>query len=47
MSSATKAKILLNTGLAYAQAGRFDLAKERLQQAIDQSLDSPKLSHKL
>jgi Ca-activated chloride channel family protein len=43
MSSATKAKILLNTGLAYAQAGRFDLAKERLQQAIDQSLDSPKL----
>ncbi len=43
MSSATKAKILLNTGLSYAQAGRFDLAKERLQQAIDQSLDSPKL----
>jgi len=43
MSPATKAKILLNTGLAYAQAGRFELAKERLQEAIDQSLDSPKL----
>ena len=43
MSSATKAKILLNTGLAYAQAGRLEQAKERLQEAIDQSLDSPKL----
>ncbi len=43
ISASAKAKILLNTGLAYSKANRFDLAKERLEQAIDQSLDEPKL----
>ena len=43
ISASAKAKILLNTGLAYSKANRFDLAKERLEQAIDQSLDEPEL----
>ena len=43
ISASAKAKILLNTGFAYSKANRFDLAKERLEQAIDQSLDEPEL----
>jgi len=40
------AKLLLNAGLAHSKSGNFISAKERLQEAIDQSIDSPDLQSK-
>ena len=45
-SPQTSPKILLNSGLAHSKAGHLNLAKERLLEAIDQSLDSPKIQSK-
>ena len=40
------AKILLNSGLAHSKAGHLNLAKDRLLEGIDKSLDSPRLQSK-
>ena len=40
------AKLLLNAGLAHSKSSNFSLAKERLRQSIDQSIDSPDLQSK-
>ena len=41
-----KSRLLLNAGLAHSKSNNFTLAKERLQEAIDYSIDSPDLQSK-